>query len=299
MTALRLRAPAKINWTLEVLGERPDGYHEVRTILQTLGLADTVTITPDNEVSLSLSGDPGLLLSEPLQTNLAYRAAALLPRTAGADRPRGAHIELEKRIPAAAGLGGGSSNAAAVLRGLRALWQLDLTDDALATLAGELGSDVPFFLRGGCVLAEGRGERLASLPDAPPQRLLVAWPARPAPADKTARMYAAMGKEHFTDGARTSRLAEHLRAGKPIAAQGIYNAFENVLPLVDPAFARTLEELPVAQGPHLCGSGPAIFYLLEPEQPAGPLRTRLEELGLRAAETRTLAAAEALAIEEV
>jgi len=297
MTALRLRAPAKVNWTLEVLGERSDGYHEVRTILQTIDLADTVTITPDDEMSLSLSGEPGPLMSEPLQTNLAYRAATLLSRSSAANR--GAHIELEKRIPAGAGLGGGSSNAAAVLRGLRALWQLDLSDDALATIAAELGSDVPFFLRGGCALAEGRGERLASLPDAPSQRLLLAWPPQHAPADKTARMYAAMGKEHFTDGARTARLAEHLRAGQPVVARGIYNAFERVLPLVDAAFARTLEELPVAQGPHLCGSGPAVFYLLDSEQPVEPLRQRLEELGLRTAETRTLAAAEALAIEEL
>jgi hypothetical protein len=112
-------------------------------------------------------------------------------------------------------------------------------------------------------------------------------------------MYAALRKEHFTDGARTARLAEHLRAGKPVAAQGIYNAFERALPLVDAAFARALEELPIAQGPHLCGSGPAIFYLLGPEQPVEPLRQRIEALGLRTAETRTLAAADALAIEEL
>ena len=299
MSALRLRAPAKINWTLEVLGERADGYHEVRTILQTLELADLVTITPDDEISLSLSGDAGPLAREPLQTNLAYRAAALLPRQAESNRPRGAHIELEKHIPVAAGLGGGSSNAAAVLRGLRTLWQLDLSDEQLATLAGELGSDVPFFLHGGCALAEGRGERLASLPDVPEQRLLLAWPQRPAPADKTARMYSAMRKEHFTDGARTARLAEHMRAGKAIGAQAVYNAFERVLPLVDAAFARMLEELPAAQGPHLCGSGPAVFFLLGPEQPIEPLQTRLEALGLRAAETRTLSAADALAVEEL
>ena len=299
MSTLRLRAPAKINWTLEVLGERPDGYHEVRTVLQTIDLSDWVTVTSDDEISLSLSGEPGPLAREPLQTNLAYRAAALLPRAPGSSRPRGARIELEKHIPVAAGLGGGSSNAAAVLRGLRALWQLDLSGEQLATLAGELGSDVPFFLRGGCALAGGRGERLTSLPDAPERRLLLAWPQHPTAGDKTARMYAAMRKEQFTDGARSERLAEHLRAGKPAGAQAVYNAFERVLPLVDGALARTLEELPMAPGPHLCGSGPALFYLLEPEQPAGPLQARLEAQGLRTAETRTLSAADALAVEEL
>ncbi len=295
MSALRLRAPAKINWTLEVLGKRPDGYHEVSTILQAIELSDWLTLTPTDSISLSVTGEAGPLAGEPLEANLAYRAATLLPRMIG----RGARIELEKRIPVAAGLGGGSSDAAAVLRGLRALWRLDISDEQLASFAADLSSDVPFFLRGGCALASGRGDVLAPLPDAPQQRLLLAWPQRPAAADKTARMYAALRKEHFSDGARAERLAEHLRGGKPIVDQGIFNAFERVLPLIDAAFARTLEEMPAARGPHLCGSGPAVFFLLEPEQPIEPLRRALEELGLRTAETRTQSSDEALAVGEL
>jgi 4-diphosphocytidyl-2-C-methyl-D-erythritol kinase len=297
MSALHLRAPAKINWTLEVLGKRPDGYHEVRTILQTIELSDWLTLTPFDSIALSVTGEAGPLAGQPLEANMAYRAAALLRRKL--DRDLGARIELEKRIPVAAGLGGGSSDAATVLRGLRALWRLDSSDEQLASIAAELGSDVPFFLRGGCALASGRGDALAPLPDAPPQRLLLAWPQRPAAADKTARMYAALRKEHFSDGARTERLAQHLRSGNTIVDRGIFNAFERVLPLIDAAFARTLEELPAARGPHLCGSGPAVFFLLEPEQPIEPLRRALEELALRTAETRTLSSDEALAIEEL
>jgi 4-diphosphocytidyl-2-C-methyl-D-erythritol kinase len=297
MSALRLRAPAKINLTLEVLGKRPDGYHEVRTILQAIELSDWLTLTADDSISLSVTGETGPLAGEPLEANLAYRAATLLRRKL--DRDLGARIELEKRIPVAAGLGGGSSDAAAVLRGLRALWRLDSSNEQLASIAAELGSDVPFFLRGGCALAAGRGDVLAPLPDTPQQRLLLAWPPRPAAADKTARMYAALRKEHFSDGARTERLAEHLRGGKPIVDQGIFNAFERVLPLIDAAFDRTLEEMPAARGPHLCGSGPAVFFLLEPEQPIEPLRRALEKLGLRTAETRTLSSDEALAVEEL
>jgi len=296
MSALRLRAPAKINWTLEMLGKRPDGYHEVRTILQTIELSDGLTFAPDDSIALSVTGETGPLAGLSLEANLAYRAAMLLRRTL--DLGRGARIELEKRIPVAAGLGGGSSDAAAVLRGLRKLWQLDISDDELASIAAELGSDVPFFLRGGCALAGGRGDIISPLPNAQ-QRLLLAWPPRPAAADKTARMYAALRKEHFTDGARTERLAEHLRGGRPIVDRGILNAFDRVLPLVDAALARTLEEMPVARGPHLCGSGPAVFFLLEPEQPLEPLRRVLEELGLRAAETRTLSSDDALAVEEL
>jgi 4-diphosphocytidyl-2-C-methyl-D-erythritol kinase len=297
MSALRLRAPAKINWTLEVLGKRPDGYHEIRTILQTIELSDWLTLTPHDSIALSVTGEAGPLAGQPLAANLAYRAATLLRRKL--DVGRGARIELEKRIPVAAGLGGGSSDAAAVLRGLRALWRPDISDDQLASIAAELGSDVPFFLRGGCALAAGRGDVLASLPDTPRQRLLLAWSPRQRAAEKTGRMYAALRKEHFTDGARTERLAEHLRGGRPIVNRGILNAFDRVLPLVDAAFARTLEEMPAARGPHLCGSGPAVFFLLEPEQPIEPLRRALEELGLRAAETRTLSSDEALAVEEL
>jgi 4-diphosphocytidyl-2-C-methyl-D-erythritol kinase len=297
MSALRLRAPAKINWTLEVLGKRPDGYHEVRTILRAIELSDWLTLTPDDRIALLVTGEPGPLAGQPLEANLAYRAATLLRRKL--NRDLGARIELEKRIPVAAGLGGGSSDAAAVLRGLRALWRLDSSDEQLASIAAELGSDVLFFLRGGCALAAGRGDLLAPLPDAPQQRLLLAWPQRPTAADKTARMYAALLPEHHTDGSRTERLAEHLRGGKPIVDRGIFNAFERVLPLIDAAFARTLEEMPAARGPHLCGSGPAVFFLLEPEQPVEPLRRALEEMGLRTAETRVLSSDEALAVEEL
>jgi 4-diphosphocytidyl-2-C-methyl-D-erythritol kinase len=295
MTALRVRAPAKTNWTLEVLGKRDDGYHEVRTILQTIDLSDVVTLTPADDVSLSLIGNAGALAGQPLEWNLAHRAATLLRR----DRARGVHIDLEKHIPLAAGLGGGSSDAAAVLRGLNALWQLDIDDTKLMAIAGELGSDVPFFLHGGTALASGRGEKLDALPDVPLQRLLLAWPDRPASSDKTARMYAALRPKDFTDGSRTGLLAAHLRDGKPISPRALYNAFEQAIARVDAAYAQRLDELPSAGGPHLCGSGPAVFFLLEPGQPIEPLQVALEALGMRTSEARTLPAEEAIAIEEL
>jgi 4-diphosphocytidyl-2-C-methyl-D-erythritol kinase len=295
LTSRRLRAPAKINWTLEVLGKRDDGYHEVRTILQTIDLLDIVTLTPADDVSLSLTGDAGALADQPLEWNLAHRAAILLRR----DRSRGVRIELEKRIPVAAGLGGGSSDAAAVLRGLNALWHLDIDDAELTAIAGDLGSDVPFFLRGGTALASGRGETLHALPDVPLQRLLLAWPDRPASTDKTARMYSALRPKDFTDGARTGLLAAHLRDGRPVSPRALYNAFEQVIARVDPAYARPLEEMPSAGGPHLCGSGPAVFFLLEPAQPIEPLQAALEALGMRTSQSQTLPAEEAIAIEEL
>ena len=296
--ALRLLAPAKVNWSLEVLGRRDDGYHEVRTVLQTIALADCLTLTPAEGVTLSLGGDAGYLATEPPTQNLAYRAAELLRERTGYGG--GGQIEIEKHVPVAAGLGGGSSDAAATLRGLRELWELSISDEALASLAAELGSDVPFFLRGGTALAAGRGERLEPLPDCPAQRLVLAWPKPHPLTDKTAHMYAALRRIHFTDGSRTERLAERLRAGEPVRDEDILSVFEAVLPEVDPEAAelfRQAAELGVGQ-PHLCGSGPALFYLLAPGQPAEPQVAALERLGLHAAETAALPAAEAVAREE-
>lgn len=303
---LRLRAPAKVNWSLEVLGRRPDGYHEVRTVLQTVALSDWVALSPADDLSLALRGEADRLAGEPPEANLAYRAAARLRREFSrtpperSGRPSGVHIALEKGVPVAAGLGGGSSDAAAVLRGLRALWRLPISDDDLALLAAELGADVPFFLRGGVALASGRGDVLAPLPDGSSQRLVLAWPQRPGPADKTARMYAALRPQHHTDGSRTEELAGRLRGGRPISDADPLNVFEDVLPQVDAAAGRTFQKastLGFGQ-PHLAGSGPSLFFLLAPEQPAGPLLRALGALGLRAVETCTLPAAEAVACQE-
>ena len=205
----------------------------------------------------------------------------------------GAGVRLSKRIPVWAGLGGGSSDAASTLRGLRDLWGLSISDEALASIAAGLGSDVPFFLRGGSALASGRGDVLAPLPDGPPQRLVLAWPERASPADKTARMYAALRPEHYTDGSRTERLADRLRADKPVRDEDVCNVFEQVLPKVDPETTEAFEQaadLGLGQ-PHLCGSGPALFFLLASEQPAEPLLLDLDRLGLQATEIATLPAA--------
>ncbi|MCH8025313.1 MAG: 4-(cytidine 5'-diphospho)-2-C-methyl-D-erythritol kinase [Chloroflexi bacterium] len=296
---LRLRAPAKINWSLEVLRKQPDGYHEVRTVLQTIALSDWLTLTPAHDVSLQITGEAftraaRALAEEPPESNLAYRAAELLRETAGA--AAGVRIELEKRVPVAAGLGGGSSDAAAVLRGLRKLWRLstDAIDDAaLAAVAADLGSDVPFFLRGGLALASGRGTELTPLPDSPRQRLLVAWPERSASGDKTARMYAALRSEHFSDGTQTEQLVKRLVDGAAVRDNDIVNVFERLLPEVDKNAAQAFSAARATRIPHLAGSGPALFFLLSEDEPATELVQRMHGLGLRAVETHTLSTAEA------
>ena len=181
----RLSAPAKVNLTFEALGRRADGYHEVRTVLHAISLADEVAFAPADELRLVVEPPVGAeaadaralspVVSAPTgDDNLVLRAARLLRREAGVTA--GAAIRLRKRIPVAAGLGGGSSDAAATLRGLRRLWGLDLDADALRELAAQLGSDVPFFVTGGAALGEGRGERLTPLPPAQGRVVVMAPP---------------------------------------------------------------------------------------------------------------------------
>jgi 4-diphosphocytidyl-2-C-methyl-D-erythritol kinase len=269
MRSLRVLAPAKINWTLEVLGKRADGYHEVRTILQTINLYDSVTVTTADDLSMSYRGATRSFRrksQESPEWNLAYRAAMLLRGRTRCER--GADIRLDKHIPVAAGLGGGSSDAAAVLRGLRELWDLSISDEELASLAAELGSDVPFFLRGGTALGKERGDVIEPLPVGPEQHLVLAWPRGRAPApDKTARMYAALRPEHYTDGSSTERLAARWRKGNPVRDEDCFNVFEAALSEADAEASELLQKaavLGVGQ-PHLCGSGPAVFFLVDVE----------------------------------
>ena len=253
-----LRAPAKINWTLEVLGKRADGYHEIRSVMQTIDLADEVSLGLAEQLALAVEDGEGLLNVAP-EDNLALRAAARLREHTGVDA--GVNIRLRKHIPVAAGLGGGSSDAAAVLRGLCVLWQLDMPDEELAELGAKLGSDVPFFIGGGTALVSGRGEIVEQLPDVVTCRVAVACglDARP---DKTARMYAALRPEHYTDGSRTEALAERIRRGEPVRDEDCFNVFEAVLAEVDPGAAAQFDSArDSGYKPHVCGSGPAYFSL--------------------------------------
>ncbi len=166
MRTLQIEAYAKINLGLRVLSKRPDGYHEIDTVLQSVDLCDLLTLwaRPDGKVVLEMEPELGI----PPEANLAYRAAQSLKGRAGL--AQGVRIRIEKRVPAGAGLGGGSSDAAAVLAGLNALFALGLSVHELMALGAGLGSDVPFFLLGGRCRARGRGERLEKLPDAAVER---------------------------------------------------------------------------------------------------------------------------------
>ena len=171
--AFTVSAPAKLNLGLEVLGRRADGYHDLATVFLTVSLCDELSVaaTPGPRIGLECSGS-----DVPPQENLVWRAAEAMQQVAPG---HGVLLKLEKRIPIAAGLGGASSDAAATLLALRDHWQVAVTDDALAEMALDLGSDVPFLLRGGCALGRGRGEVLQRLPL--PAELASASPEEPSP----------------------------------------------------------------------------------------------------------------------
>jgi 4-diphosphocytidyl-2-C-methyl-D-erythritol kinase len=294
-------APAKVNWTLEVLGRRPDGYHEVRTVLQTIELCDQVRVSPAAGLELVLRGPAGQAGPPPVEMpaaeNLAYRAAVLLRGRVGGPA-LGARIELEKTIPAGAGLGGGSSDAAATLRALDRLWGLGLSPDELARLGAQLGADVPFFIFGGTALGRGRGDEVTPLPDVPSQRLLLVVPRR-RPARKTAAMYAHLLPEHFSSGEASERLAAAIRDGAMAGDDDICNVFEGIAAQVLPEAAAAAERCRgLGLRPHLAGSGPAQFVLLRPDADSTPPREALSAAGLDVFEAATMTAQAATAVAE-
>lgn len=280
---LTLSAPAKVNLTLEVLGRRSDGCHDIASVFQAIDLADTLLLEPGPD--LSFSCDRPELDS---RDNLAFRAAILLQRRFGV--AQGAHLRLLKRVPPASGLGGGSSDAAAALKGLARLWGLRPSLPELAALAQELGSDVPFFLYGGTALVEGRGERVTPLPPLPRSWALVLRPPL-ALEGKTGRMYAGLAEADFTSGQATLRLARALRRGEPVSPSFLYNAFEAVAQRLLPGLGDLRRRFLEAGAPwaHLCGSGPALFTLLSEESEARSLLGRLGGQGLEAYLAPTLA----------
>jgi len=151
---LSLKSPAKINWFLKVLGLRDDGFHEIRSLMQKISLYDILTFSPSDDLTLQTD------VPIPVEKNLVYRAALLLKETSGTDK--GAFMTLKKNIPAGAGLGGGSGNAATALLGLNRLWSLNLPLTELCRISEQLGSDVPFFLYGAIASSGGRGEKITA-----------------------------------------------------------------------------------------------------------------------------------------
>ena len=247
-----IEAPAKLNLCLEVLGRRSDGYHEIRTVMQEIDLADELEVVPAD--TLAVRCDDSSLNGE---QNLVWRAAVELAKECG--RLPLAKITLRKRIPVAMGLGGGSSDAAAALVALNRLWKLDLPLERLAAVASRIGSDVSFFLWGGAALASGRGEVIEPLPSQRGVSVSLICPESLV-IDKTARLYGRLSAGHFSDGGVTRRLVQNLMAGQ-WADDLSHNVFESVALQEFPGLSGIIDAVDSAAGrrPHLSGAGPALF----------------------------------------
>lgn len=255
--ALGLRAYAKINLHLEVLRQRPDGYHDIETVLQSIGLHDTLHLVPRPAGLRLLCDDPAVPTDE---TNLCLRAAHALLEAAGLDAPpRGVRIDLYKSIPAASGLGGGSADAAAALVGLDTFWELDLGAERLQAIAAKLGSDVPFCLTGGTALARGRGDRLTPLPALRRTAFLLVFPGV---AVSTPWAYEQLGMG--LTRRRPALSMDHLKtilARYPDGARAFYNRLEDAVrpvhPVVSEVIARLLRS--GASVALMSGSGSGVF----------------------------------------
>lgn len=287
---VRTLAPAKINWTLEVLGRRADGYHEIRTLMQTIDICDEVTLREAASPELRVEG-----VHSPSDDDHTLRAVRLFAEAAG--RELAAAVHLRKRIPVSAGLGGGSSDAAAVLRGMERMTGTGASQEQLAELAAGIGSDAPFFVYGGTALVEGWGERVTPLPDIGERWLVVMAPPIVL-ADKTQRMYGALSDRDFTDGGRTLAAAEWVRSGKGITAELVYNAFGRAAEVLFEGLERYRKALGEAAGTevHLAGAGPALFSLHSSGEEAKAVGARLLGQDAQVFVARTLGRAEATAV---
>ena len=251
------KAYAKVNLTLAVGEKRPDGYHEVVSVMQRVSLCDTLTAEQTREGITLTCSDPALPSGE---ENLAHRAASLFFRETGI--AGGAALTLEKRIPSQAGLGGGSSDAASVLLALRKLYAPALSDTELETMAAALGSDVPFFIRGGTQLATGRGEVLSPLPPLTDGWFVI---VKPTESFSTPAMYRRLDE---LPPACTPPLPP-LQGGLPALASGLFNRFEAAIPAGSAVWDIKAQLAAYgALASLLSGSGSAVFGLFDTETAA-------------------------------
>ena len=276
-------APAKVNLVLEVLAKRDDGYHEIRSLVQTINLCDVISFERASGISLECT-------ESNLQTsnNLVVRAAELLKEVSGGEK--GVKIGLKKRIPWGVGLGGGSSDAAATLLTLNKLWGLELTTSDLVELAAKLGSDVPFFVYQGTALIEGRGEKVTPLLASAPSWFVLLLPPLPEVPHKTRQLYALLGSQHFTEGQFVSEALEAWSQKKRIAPPLLYNVFDDIafdaFPGLEGYWKRF--EKAGAADIHLAGSGPAIFAPVDGEAKAQEVHRWLFQQGLEAYSVSTV-----------
>ena len=267
-----LLAPAKLNLTLEVLARRRDGYHNIRSIIQAISFGDKIVCAAGKEVDIKCS-HPKWQLEESLVSKVIFLLGELTGRRMGAT------IRIDKKIPLLSGLGGDSSDAAAVLKGLNKLWGLNLTRWQLAEIAQQLGSDVPFFIFGGTAIVEGRGEVVTLLPAIQRMWVVLLLPPVAREKGKTGRLYGSLKEKDFTDGHITDELIMALNGSSELPSSKLYNIFENtafdVFDKLEEFRWRFLEAGAYRVG--LAGSGPALYSLIDNKKRAEKIYKNLIE----------------------
>lgn len=255
------KAPAKINLSLDVLYKREDGFHEVEMVMTMVDLADRIEMQELPRDTVIISSQAGYIPLD--EKNLAFQAAKLIKERY--DVRQGVYIHLDKHIPVAAGLAGGSSDAAATLRGLNRLWRLNIPLDELQRLGAELGSDVPFCVTGGTAVARGRGEKLEPI-ESPPQCWVVL--AKPPINVSTAEVYGKLNVRSIRRRPSTDRVVEAIRQKRfDLLCQELGNVLEDVTLELYPE-VRQLKECMIrmgAEGVLMSGSGPTVFGLVSKE----------------------------------
>ena len=286
--ALVLRPPAKINLTLRVGPRRPDGFHDIRSLMQSIALSDTLALTPRaGPLALHVRGH-GVPAD---RENLVWRAAELLWRAQGhTGDPRDAYINLEKSIPSAAGLGGGSADAAAALIGLNVLWGARRTSADLITLSAELGSDVPFFLQGGTALCAGRGDEVYPVDDIARLGLIL---IKPSIGVATADAYRWLDEDRAA-GSVDSTHPGRLDLGWPVGPIALVNDLAAPVARRHPVIAEMIDACRQAgaMAAGMTGSGSAVFAAFS-EAAAKRVVRRLRRPDWLVILTRTLARREA------
>lgn len=255
---LLVKAPAKINLSLDVLGKRADGYHEVEMIMTTIDLADRIELIETNNSEIEIYSHSRFVPDD--QRNLAYQAAKLMKDRFSINQ--GVSISIDKIIPVAAGLAGGSSDAAATLRGLNTLWDLKLSTEELAELGSEIGSDVAFCVHGGTGLAQGRGEKITKLP-APPSCWVVL--AKPSIGVSTADIYHNVNMDTI-EHPNTSAMIDALQNKDYInVCRNLGNALEKVTLNLYPEVQHIKDQMEKfgADAVLMSGSGPTVFGLVQ------------------------------------
>lgn len=273
MDKIKLKALGKINLGLDVLGRRPNGYHDVRMVMQTVYLYDQILLEKTDKEGISL--ETNLFYLPVNENNLAYRATKMLIDEFAIKE--GVHISLEKHIPVAAGMAGGSSNAAAVLYGMNRLFQLGLTDQELMDRGVQLGADVPYCIMRGTVLAEGIGEKLTPLPAMPKCHVLL---AKPPISVSTQKVYEKLDAQKVTKHPDIDGILLGLQTGdlkKITSSMG--NVLENVTITEYPQIERIKDVMKEegALNAMMSGSGPTVFGIYDDKMLARRAVARIRE----------------------